>query len=81
MLAQIENTEHGYIVGVYLRDGAGNGAWHRLRNFGDRQGDAIMFRDYDIPDLSDGQINILVREFKVGNIYERISKNRYKKIK
>ena len=79
MLTQIENTPDGYIVGVYLRDGAGCGHWHRLRNFGERQGDSIMFRDYDLPELSDAMINALIKQFTIKTKYKRISKNRYEK--
>ena len=79
MLAQIENTPDGYIVGVYLRNESGCGHWHRLRNFGERQGDAIAFRDYDLPQLSDAQINGLIKQFKIETKYKRINKNRYEK--
>ncbi len=80
MLTQIENTPEGYIVGVFLRDGNGYGQWHRLRNFGDRQGDAIAFRDYDIPTLTDTQIRMFIKTFKAENKYKRIEKNRYAKL-
>lgn len=81
MLTQIENTPNGYIVGAYLRDSGGNGHWHRLRNFGERQGDAICFRDYDLPDLSYSQINMLAKQFSIKDEYVRIGKNRYRKSK
>lgn len=79
MITQIENTPDGYIVGVYLRDGNGYGQWHRLRNFGDRQGDAIEFRDYDIPTFTDQQIRLFIKTFKVEQQYIRIARNRYVK--
>ena len=79
MLTQIENTPNGYIVGVYIRDGAGNGQWHRLRNFGPRQGDAIEFRDWDIPKFSDAEINGFIRTFKIEDKYERIVFHKYRK--
>lgn len=79
MLTQIENTPDGYIVGVYLRDGNGYGQWHRLRNFGDRQGDAIEFRDYDLSGFTDQQINLFVKTFDVGKKYMRQEKGRYVK--
>lgn len=77
MLTQIENTPDGYIVGVYLRDGNGYGHWYRLRNFGERQGDAIAFRDYDLPTFSDQQIRLFIKTFDVKKQYIRIAKNRY----
>lgn len=78
-MAQIENTPDGYIVGVYLRDGNGYGQWHRLRNFGDRQGDAIEFREYDLPGFTDQQINLFIKTFDVGQKYMRKTKGRYVK--
>lgn len=79
MMAQIENTPDGYIVGVYLRDGNGYGQWHRLRNFGDRQGDAIEFREYDLPGFTDQQINLFIKTFDVDQKYIRKAKGRYVK--
>ena len=79
MMAQIENTPDGYIVGVYLRDGNGYGHWYRLRNFGDRQGNAIAFREYDLPTFSDQQIKLFIKTFDVGKKYMRKEKGRYVK--
>ena len=79
MIAQIENTPDGYIVGVYLRDGNGYGQWHRLRNFGDRQGDAIEFREYDLPTFSYQQIELFIKTFDAGQKYMRKAKGRYAK--
>ena len=79
MMAQIENTPDGYIVGVYLRDGNGNGNWYRLRNFGDSQGDAIAFREYDLPTFSNQQIELFIKTFDVGKKYMRKEKGRYVK--
>lgn len=79
MMAQIENTPDGYIVGVFLRDGNGYGQWHRLRNFGDRQGDAIAFREYDLPTFTDQQIKLFIKTFDVGQKYMRKGKGRYVK--
>lgn len=79
MLSQIENTPDGYIVGVFLRDGNGYGRWYRLRNFGDRQGDAIAFRDYDLPGFTDQQIKLFIKTFDVDKKYMRKEKGRYVK--
>ena len=80
MMAQIENTPDGYIVGVYLRDGAGFGSWYRLRNFGDRQGDAIEFREWDLSEFTDAQIRLFIKTFKIENKYKRLDKNKYAKV-
>ncbi len=79
MMAQIENTPDGYIVGVFLMDGNGYGQWHRLRNFGFRQGDAIAFREYDLPMFTDQQIKLFIKTFDVGQKYMRKGKGRYVK--
>lgn len=80
MLTQIENTPDGYIVGIFLRDGTGCGRWYRLRNFGDRQGDAIEFREWDLPTFTDAQIRLFIKTFKIENKYKRLDKNKYAKI-
>lgn len=76
MLTQVENTLQGYIVGVYLQDGNGCGHWHRLRNFGDGQGDAFMFRE-EIPEFSDIVIRAMAKSFDIDVVYHRIGPNRY----
>lgn len=80
MLSQIENTPDGYIVSIYVQDGRGYGHWFRLRNFGINQGDAIAFRDYDLPELKMELIMLLAKQFKKETIYQRIGKHRYAKI-
>lgn len=72
MMFQIENTPDGYIVGVY-RDLY----WHRLRNFGDRQGDAIDFRNWDCPKLTDAQLRLLEKQFRIDVKYIRVSSTRF----
>lgn len=79
MKSQIENTEHGYIVSVwYDYNRNGNFHWHRLRNFGDRQGDAIVFRDYDVPKLDDNIIRLLIKNFDVTRKVKRIDNRHFK---
>lgn len=80
MISQIENTPDGYIVGVYLRDGNGYGRWYRLRNFGDRQGDAIAFRDYDLPTFDITRIKMFAKTFDITRKYVRKRKDCYVKI-
>ena len=80
MLTQIENTPYGYIVGIFLMDGDGCGSWHRLRNFGDRQGDAIAFREWDLPTFTDAQIRLFIKTFRIENKYKRLDKNKYAKV-
>ena len=80
MLTNTENTPHGYVVSVYYDlTGSGSYHWEKLRNFGDRQGDAIEFREYDLPGLSDANIRQLIRQFDINTKYIRLGKNRYGK--
>lgn len=76
MMFQVENNPEGYVVSCYK-----DMHWHPLRNFGERQGDAFAFRDWDCPHLSDSEINILIRRYDKGRIYERISSRQFKTIK
>lgn len=80
MLTQIENTPDGYIVGIFLPDGTGCGHWYRLRNFGDRQGDAIEFREWDLPTFTYAQIRLFINTFKIENKYKRLNTNKYAKV-
>ena len=79
MLAQVENTPQGYIVSIYYPDKNGICHWERLRNFGDRQGDAIEFRDWDLPHLEDHHIRLLIQKFDINVKYKRIGKNQYRR--
>lgn len=79
MITQIENTPQGYIVGAFLRDDRGYGSWVRLRNFGDRQGDAIEFREWDLPDFSVQEIRMFAKTFKIENKYKRVARRHYVK--
>ena len=72
MLFQIENTPDGYIVGVYH-----DLYWHRLRNFGARQGDAIAFKEWDCPNLSEDQLRILEKQFRIDVKYIRVSSTKF----
>lgn len=80
MITQIENTPQGYLVGCYLRDGNGDGHWHRLRNFGPYQGDAIEYRDIDVPELSDIILKATIKAFDISKIYKRIGKGKYRAV-
>lgn len=78
MNAQVENTEHGYIVSVWCDlKHDGNFRWHKLRNFGDRQGDAFVFRDIDVPQLRDTDLCILIKNFDITRKYIRINERKF----
>lgn len=78
-MTQVENIKGCYIVGVYFADGNGGGQWVRLRNFGERQGDAFAYRDYDVPKLTDAELRLTARAFKMENRYKRVNFKHYDK--
>ena len=81
MMFQITNTHYGYIVEAYIIDNpySTRGYWHPLRNFGDHQGDAIEFRDYDCPRLPLEHIRQLIKQYNPAVKYSRISGTRFTK--
>ena len=73
---QISNEPWGYVVEVYWPDAFGNYHWHPLRNFGDRQGDAIDFRDIDCPTYEPKLIQTLIKMYDKQNKYKRLDGRR-----
>jgi hypothetical protein len=71
------NWNDGYEVCVLMEDERGLRRWLPLRNFGDRQGDARIFKEVDCPDLTDTQIRMLVKRFDRNVKYERINKRKF----
>ena len=69
---QVENTPEGYVVSCYH-----DLQWHPLRNFGERQGYAFAFRDWDCPHLSDTQIKMLERAYNKDRKYIRVSSTKF----
>lgn len=67
------NWNEGYEVCVLMEDERGLRRWHPLRNFGDRQGDARIFKEVDCPDLTDTQLRMLTKRFDRSVKYERIN--------
>lgn len=76
MTTSISNTPDGFIVEVYFSDGNGGGRWAKLRNFGDRQGDAIEFSQ-DVSKLDDLVLRGMERTFNPNAKYKRIAFGRY----
>lgn len=71
------NWNDGYEVAVHMCDERGFPRWFPLRNFGDRQGDAKCFKNFDCPALTDVQIRMLARNFNRSVKYIRISGKRF----
>ena len=76
---QVSNEPWGYVVEAYFPDSDGCERWQPLRNFGDRQGDAIDFCNIDCPDLSDANIRALINRYDWKTAYARYKKNVYYK--
>jgi hypothetical protein len=48
-----------------------------LRNFGEHQGDARMFKEVDCPELTDSQLRMLIKSYDNRIIYKRINGRRF----
>ena len=72
MMFQVENNPEGYVVSCYH-----DAHWHPLRNFGQRQGDAKAFKEWDCPHLSDTQIHMLEKAYSKEKRYIRHSATKF----
>lgn len=79
MQFQVSNTPDGYIVEAYVVTDFNSliGNWRPLRNFGDRQGDAIAFRDIDCPKLTNAVLAVLIRSFNKDAKYIRVNGSKF----
>lgn len=75
------NWNDGYEVCVLMEDERGLRRWLPLRNFGDRQGDARIFKEVDCPALTDTQLRMLTKRFDRSVKYERINGRHFVKQK
>lgn len=72
------NYENGYVVCLVAYDEH----WKRkrlfpLRNFGDHQGDAKIFKECDCPDLTDAQLKMLIKNYDPNTVFKRINNKRF----
>lgn len=72
------NYNRGYEVGVVMVGEDGYLRTYPLRNFGQRQGDAMMFRQHDCPRLSMLQIKSLINRYDPSTKYNRIDENTFR---
>ena len=79
MMFQIREHNGDYIVEAYIVEDANSlrGYWHPLRNFGERQGDAICYKDYDCPKLDDAMLRLLIKQYKPERKYIRKSSTQF----
>lgn len=78
-MTQVENAPGiDYIVGVfYQMPGDGMNYWHRVMNFGERQGDAKDMAVHDLPIMEDVRIRGLINKYDPSRIYKRSAGDRY----
>ncbi|MBQ6577187.1 MAG: hypothetical protein IJL91_05515 [Bacteroidales bacterium] len=67
------NTRKGYIVEAYMPDKDGIERWLPLRNFGERQGDAMDFCRIDCPIFSPDLMRGLANSYRPEHRYARIA--------
>lgn len=71
------NWNDGYEVGVTMVNELGYFRYHPLRNFGDHQGDAKIFKEVDCPKLTDMQLKLLIKNYDPKVKYRRINDKRF----
>lgn len=67
----------GYVVTALGRKVDGFRRWFPIRNFGEHQGDARLFKESDVTDLSQNEIIMLINNYKPNRHYRRISGRRF----
>lgn len=71
------NYREGYEVYAVMPGICGHKQFLPLRNFGDHQGDARIFKEVDCPNLKDSQIRMLIASFNRKVKYKRINSKRF----
>ncbi len=71
------NWNNGYVICVLMKNERGFMQWFPLRNFGEHQGDAKLFKYADCPELTDNQIRMLIKNYNPDVIYKRINSRRF----
>ena len=73
------NWNDGYEVTVLMVGEHGYLRHFPLRNFGEHQGDARIFKEADCPNLTDAQIRMLIKNYNPKVKYKRINSKRFKR--
>ncbi len=71
------NWNDGYEVTVLMVGKHGYLSHFPLRNFGEHQGDARIFKEVDCQKLTDAQIRMLIKNYDPKVKYKRISGTRF----
>lgn len=69
---QVTNKPEGYVVEALMLDKDGCARWTPLRNFGERQGDAIECAYWDYPELSDSRLKAMANLYDKDVCYEKV---------
>ena len=69
----------GYVISVKQLDSRGFWRWYNLRKF-ETQGDALAFREFDCPHLTELQIKGLIKQYNPQIRYRRINSKRFTKV-
>jgi len=75
-----DRDSNGYLVMVRMENANGFRWCSPMRNFGDRQSDAMNFRDWDCPKFTETQIKAFVTSYKPNEKYKRIGFRKYRRI-
>lgn len=75
---QIENTHDGFVVSAFVCDTPStHKQWKPLRNFGDRQSDAILFKNEDCPRLNEFALKSLINGYGRAIKYRRVNNRKF----
>lgn len=79
MQFQIREHKGDYIVEAYIIEDPNSlyGHWFPLRNFGERQGDAILYKNIDCPRLEDQMLRLLIKNYSPEKKYIRKSATQF----
>lgn len=77
---QIENTPAGYIVSALVSEPPSSyRCWKPLRNFGDRESDALIFKNEDCPKLNESLLKMTIKGYRKEHKYKRINSRKFVK--
>lgn len=77
---QIENTPDGYVVSAFVCETPSTSrVWKPLRNFGDRQSDAKIYKEEDCPKLNEHNLKGLIERYRKEDKWIRINGRRFVK--
>ncbi len=77
---QIQNTPDGYVVSAFVAETPSTSrVWKPLRNFGGRQGDAIIYKTEDCPRLNEFNLKNLINRYRKEDKWIRVNGRKFVK--